>query len=138
VVEVSAALDPFFRVVEQGLAGLADGAHFYALHADDVVVEYVVSVPGYPRRIEGRAALEQLYSGYGDTMSLRGADLLGAFHDREKSVVVLEYVVHGRSVATGKDYDNHFVSIVTIRDRKIVHWRDYMDPVAVFDALGWP
>ena len=21
---------------------------------------------------------------------------------------------------------------------KVTHWRDYLDPVAVFDALGWP
>ena len=35
-------------------------------------------------------------------------------------------------------YDNHFVSVITIRDRKVTRWRDYLDPVAVFDALGWP
>ena len=23
-------------------------------------------------------------------------------------------------------------------DRKVTHWRDYLDPVAVFDAIGWP
>jgi hypothetical protein len=23
-------------------------------------------------------------------------------------------------------------------DRKVTRWRDYLDPVAVFDALGWP
>jgi hypothetical protein len=26
----------------------------------------------------------------------------------------------------------------TITDRKVTHWRDYLDPVAVFDELGWP
>lgn len=26
----------------------------------------------------------------------------------------------------------------TITDRKITHWRDYLDPIAVFDAIGWP
>jgi hypothetical protein len=25
-----------------------------------------------------------------------------------------------------------------IVDRKIAHWRDYLDPIAVFDAIGWP
>jgi limonene-1,2-epoxide hydrolase len=29
-------------------------------------------------------------------------------------------------------------SVLTITDRKVTHWRDYLDPVAVFDALGWP
>jgi limonene-1,2-epoxide hydrolase len=43
---------------------------------------------------------------------------------------------HGRAVATGRPYTNHFVSVITIRDRKVTHWRDYLDPLAVFDALG--
>ena len=25
-----------------------------------------------------------------------------------------------------------------IRAGEVVHWRDYLDPIAVFDALGWP
>jgi hypothetical protein len=28
--------------------------------------------------------------------------------------------------------------IITIKDRKITHWRDYLDPVAIFDATNWP
>ena len=41
-------------------------------------------------------------------------------------------------VATGAPYGNRYISVITLRDREIVHWRDYLDPVAVFDALGWP
>ena len=69
---------------------------------------------------------------------LHGADELAVHRDREASVVVLEYAVHGRAVSTGHAYDNHFVSVITIKNRKITHWRDYLDPVAVFDAVGWP
>ncbi len=105
---------------------------------DDAVFEYVISVPGYPRRVEGREAVAELYRGYGDTMVLHGSDELAVHRDREASVVVLEYAVHGRAVSTGQAYDNHFVSVITIRDRKVTHWRDYLDPVAVFDAVGWP
>jgi len=31
-----------------------------------------------------------------------------------------------------------YVSVLTLRDREVEHWRDYLDPLAVFDALGWP
>jgi hypothetical protein len=24
------------------------------------------------------------------------------------------------------------------RDREVVRWRDYLNPVAVFEAIGWP
>ena len=27
---------------------------------------------------------------------------------------------------------------LTIAERKVTRWRDYLDPIAVFDAAGWP
>ena len=45
---------PFFRIIRQGLEGLARGEDYFDLLANEVVFEYVISVPGYPRRVEGR------------------------------------------------------------------------------------
>ena len=59
--EEFAALDPFFRIVEEGLAGFVEPGHFFDLLADDIVTEFVITVPGYPSRVEGRAALAELY-----------------------------------------------------------------------------
>ena len=129
---------PFFRVIREGLEGLADGEDYFDLLADDVVFEYVVSVPGYPRRVEGRQNVIDLYSSYDDYMTVHTADSLRVYRDPEASVVVIEYEVHGESVQTGRPYNNRFVSIVTVMDRKVTHWRDYLDPIAVFDAAGWP
>jgi ketosteroid isomerase-like protein len=133
-----AALDPFFQIIEEGLAGLVDGEHFFDLLAEDVIFEYVISVPGYPQRVEGRQAVAELYRGYGDVMVLHSADGLAVHRDPGTSVVVLEYAVHGRAVRTGRAYDNHFVSVITVKGRRVTHWRDYLDPVAVFQAIGWP
>jgi hypothetical protein len=33
-------------------------------------------------------------------------------------------------------YDNRFISVVTIENRKIVRWRDYMDSLAARTALS--
>ena len=52
--------------------------------------------------------------------------------------VVLEYASEGRTVQDGRAYTNRYVSVLTISDRQVTRWRDYLDPVAVFDALGWP
>jgi ketosteroid isomerase-like protein len=129
---------PFFRIIREGLKGLVDGEDYFDLLADDVVFEYVITVPGYPRRVEGRQGVIDLYSGYDDYMRVRSADNLRGYRDPEASVVVLEYEVHGESVLTGRPYDNRFASIITVRDGKVSHWRDYLDPIAVFDASGWP
>ncbi len=128
----------FFHIIRQGLAGLVEGEDYFDLLADDVVFEYVITVPGYPRRVEGRQGVIALYAGYDDYMSVRAADNLRVYRDPEASVVVLEYEVHGESVQTGRPYDNRFVSILTVKDHKVSRWRDYLDPIAVFDASGWP
>ncbi|HEX3958109.1 MAG TPA: nuclear transport factor 2 family protein [Trebonia sp.] len=132
------ASSPFFRIIKEGLEGLVDGEDYFDLLAEDVVFEYVISVPGYPRRVTGRQNIIDLYRGYGDYMQLHSADNLRVYRDREASVTILEYEVHGKSVQTGRPYDNRFVSVITVNDRKVTHWRDYLDPVAVFDASGWP
>ena len=129
---------PFFHVIREGLKDLVDGEDYFDLLADDVVFEYVISVPGYPKRVEGRQSIVDLYNDYDSFLTIRSADSLHVYRDPTASVVVLEYAVHGESVHTGRPYDNRFVSIVTIGDGKVTRWRDYLDPVAVFDAAGWP
>lgn len=51
------------------------------------------------------------------------------------SSVVLEYASQGKVVATGYQYSNRYISVITLKDRKISHWRDYPDPLRVFAAL---
>jgi ketosteroid isomerase-like protein len=132
------ALEPFFRVVEQSLAGLADGAHFFDLLAEDVVFDYIITVPTYPRHVVGRAAVAELYRPYGEMFVLNRCFDVAVHRDRETGVVVLEYASEGRVVKTGADYSNRYVSVLTITERKVTRWRDYLDPIAVFDAVGWP
>ena len=57
------ALDQFFRIVEQGLAGFVDGEHFFDLLAQDVVFDFIITVPDYPRHVVGRHDLIELYRG---------------------------------------------------------------------------
>jgi ketosteroid isomerase-like protein len=129
---------PFFHIIRQGLEGLLDGEDYYDLLADDVAFDSVISVPGFPRHVEGRQSIIDLYRGYDDYMNVHRADNLRIYRDLEASVIVLEYEVHGESVQNARPYDNRFVSIITVKDHKIVHWRDYLDPIAIFEATEWP
>ncbi len=40
--------------------------------------------------------------------------------------VVLEYASEGRVVATGAPYANRYISVLALRNREVVHWRDYL------------
>ena len=132
------ALDPFFLIIAKGLEGFADAEHFFDLLAEDVIFDYIITVPDYPRHVEGRTAVAELYRPYGNVIVLDRCFDLAVYHDTQTGVVVLEYASEGRVVSTGAAYQNRYISVLTITKGKVSHWRDYLDPLAVFDALGWP
>jgi len=132
------ALDPFFNICQQGLDGLVDGEHYFDTIAEKAVFEFRYVFPGWPSEVVGREALMALYAGYGDNIALHYADALVVHKSQDSRVVIIEYDVHGKVVASGKNYDNRFISVVTIENRKIVHWRDYMDSLAAMTAISQP
>src|SRR5678815_2382728 len=50
-------------------------------------------------------------------------NVLVVHRSQDPRVVVIEYDVHGKTVATGSSYDSRFISAVTIEGRKIVRWQ---------------
>jgi ketosteroid isomerase-like protein len=130
------AMDPFFDVVLRGLNGLVDGEHYFDTFADDAIFESRYHFPGWPVTIRGRANLMASLSGYGKTIKVHSGDALVVHRAEGGRVVILEYEVHGKILSTGRPYDNRLISVVTIENRKIVHWRDYMDSLTAWTALN--
>jgi ketosteroid isomerase-like protein len=130
------ALNPFFEIVLRSLGGLVDGEHYFDAFADDAIFESRYHFPGWPATIRGRANLMASLSGYGKTIKLLSGDALVVHRTQNNRVVILEYEVHGQILSSGAPYDNRLISVVTIEDRKIVHWRDYMDSLAAWTALN--
>ena len=130
------ALNPFFKVVLKGLKGLVDGEHYFDTFAEDAIFESRYHFPGWPSTIRGRSNLMASLSGYGNTIRLHSGDKLRVHRSQDARIVILEYEVHGKILSTGTPYHNRLISIVTIENRKIVHWRDYMDSLAAWTALN--
>jgi uncharacterized protein len=106
--------------------------------ADDVVFEFRYEFPGWPRETRGRENLIALNSGYGRNIRLERGDSLLLDSSDNGRVVTFEYEVHERILANNAAYNNRFVSMATIEDRKIVHRRDYMDSLAAWTAMNKP
>ena len=129
------AARPYFELVRGALGDLVDGEHFFDIVADDLVYEVLYDFPGWPRIVRGRAELMARFKGYGDNIKLRSADKLTTHRTNDGRVVIIEYEIHGTILATAVTYDNRFCSIIKIENRKIAHWRDYMDSLAAWNAL---
>ena len=124
-------VEPFYTVIMDGLKGEVDGEHFWDAVAENAIFEFL---SGFTNKIEGRKAYMDWFGGY--TNVLHSADNLRVYKSaKPKNVIILEYEVHGIVPETGKDYNNRFCSIITIKDRKIIHWRDYMDSLAAMSSV---
>jgi ketosteroid isomerase-like protein len=126
------AAAPYFNLVRRSLGDQVDGEHFFDVVAEDVVYEVLYEL-GWPRVINGRTDLMTAFRGYVDNIVLQSADKL-ITHKTDDGCVI-EYEVHGTILATGAKYSNRFCSIIKIENRKITHWRDYMDSLAAWNAL---
>lgn len=126
---------PYFDLVRGALGDLVDGGDFFDVVTDDVIYEVLYDFPGWPRVIRGRADLMEKFRGYGRNIELQSADNLITHKTDNGRTLVIEYEVHGTILATGVKYNNRFCSIIRIENRKISHWRDYMDSLAAWNAL---
>jgi ketosteroid isomerase-like protein len=126
---------PYFVLVRDALGRLVDGEHFFDVVADDIIYEVLYEISGWPRVIQGRADLMARFRAYCENIELQSANKLLVHKTDDGRVVVIEYEVHGTIFATGVKYNNRFCSIIKIENRKITHWRDYMDSLAAWNAL---
>lgn len=129
------AMRPYFNVIRDALTGLVDGDDFFDYFADDASIEFVITVPDYPRTVTGPEQLADLYADYGQAIVQNDSSNMHRYYDPDKSTVIIEYTIHGTLVATSRPYSNRFVAVITIGNGKITHWRDYLDPLAVIAAF---
>jgi ketosteroid isomerase-like protein len=107
------------------------------LLAEDVVVEWPFAAPGRPRRLAGREAFRALAGPARAALPFHFDEFdLGAVHETaDPDVVVLEYRLGGTVTTTGQRRSAAFISVIRVRDGRIVLWREYQDTAAIAAAL---
>lgn len=102
-----------------------------ALCHDDAVVEFPFAPPGYPRRLGGRAAVEEYVADYTDHIDLHAFPSVEIHRTTAPETVIVEMRATGRTVATGEPYVMDYIAVVTVRDGRFVRYRDYWNPLAL-------
>jgi uncharacterized protein len=110
---------PYFDLVRGALGDLVDGVHFFDCVSEKIVYEVRYDVSGWPLIIEGRAALMEAFRGYGKHIELHSADHLIKHVTDNGQVIVIEYEVRGKILATDVRYDNRFCSIIILANRRL-------------------
>ncbi|MER6947964.1 nuclear transport factor 2 family protein [Nonomuraea sp. NPDC000554] len=112
-----------------------DTSGFLDLLAPDVVLEWPYHPPGVPDVLRGREEIR----------AFMGGGLPVTFHDHrdvvihetaDPEVVVMEYTAHGTVVASGAPFTQRVIAVIRVRDGQIVHYRDYINPLVLMEALA--
>ncbi|ESQ81396.1 nuclear transport factor 2 family protein [Asticcacaulis benevestitus] len=133
------ALDPLFEMVGGVIGKQVDGSHFFEWFAEDAIWENPFPVPGTKPVFNGRNELLAAFRGYGDVFQLNSTSDLQVHRSKTEEgadVVIMEYKGQGHSLATDRPYNNTYLSVVHIKDRKIFLWRDYVDQMIAIEAAG--
>nr|WSZ96666.1 nuclear transport factor 2 family protein [Streptomyces sp. NBC_00857] len=102
-----------------------------ALWGDNGVIEFPFAPKGFPRRLEGKAAIADYMADYPDHVDLQQVPYLEIHGTDNPETVIAEMRATGRIVATDVPYEMSYIAVVTVKDGRITHYRDYWNPLGV-------
>jgi ketosteroid isomerase-like protein len=115
-----------------------EGVDFADLFAEDGILAYPFGLPGQPAELRGREAIRSYFKNMSRARDLLVMEGVGALvrETDDPEVVVTEITHHGWSKAAGEPYRDTALGVIRVRDGEIVHYDDYMNPIAVARLLG--
>ncbi|GAA4542489.1 nuclear transport factor 2 family protein [Amycolatopsis samaneae] len=100
------------------------------LYAEDTVVELPFTVPGVPRLTRGREALRTRFKAAAEVRRLTKAENVVVHETTDPAVIIAEFDLHNEVLADGAGFTSSYAMVLTVRDGRIVHSRDYIDTAA--------
>ncbi|MET9699972.1 nuclear transport factor 2 family protein [Streptomyces sp. NPDC006529] len=107
-----------------------DISGWVGLWAEDGVLTFPFAPPGWPQRLEGRAAVADYMRHYPDHVDLHDFTDVTVHETAAPGTIVVEMRGVGRLVQTGSPFDMSYIAVVTYEDGLITSYRDYWNPLA--------
>ncbi|MFJ3445108.1 nuclear transport factor 2 family protein [Streptomyces sp. NPDC086081] len=108
-----------------------DIAGWVALWHDEGVMEFPFAPDGWPRRLEGKAAVHDYIRDYPAHIDLHAFPDLTIHRTDDPATIVAEMRGVGRLVRSGDPFDMRYIAVVTAVDGRFTHYRDYWNPLAL-------
>lgn len=111
------------------------------LYASDAVHEWPFRIPGGPQRLVGHDQLAPFFENFrADNTPIHfDAFTNVTYHETtDPEVLVVEYGLRGTLAPNRKPFDFNYILVLHVHDNKIVEVRDYLNPLAMTDALSLP
>jgi ketosteroid isomerase-like protein len=112
----------------QQVGNNSDVDGFLDLLDDDVLMEWMYPIPGFPSQMRGRETLREFYGRHSSRVgSHRNTYRDAVLHQStDPEVIIGEYMRDMTAVDTGETTTKACVAVMRIRDGRILHFRDYV------------
>ena len=107
---------------------------FVQMFAEDGVMEFPYALPS-PKRLEGREALAAHLAYLARLVELLSVSDVVKHETTDPEVFIVEFASSGRAVATGEPFEQRYISVIRVRDGRIVHYKDYWNPLAILRTM---
>ncbi|MFS0856494.1 nuclear transport factor 2 family protein [Paenibacillus taichungensis] len=134
--QIEAGNDMPQRIMDGFTQLLLDGEldQWVELYATEAVFEFPYSPPGFPKKLEGKAAIANHVHDLMRMIEIQQFSEPVILTDHTKQQFVAEFTCVGQSLVTGKPYNQTYISVVSHQNGKITHYKDYWNPMVVLES----
>lgn len=130
---MSALPTPIPQFFESLLAKDLDGA--FSHWSEDCVFEMPYTPPGLKGAYHGRQALKAFFTVFAASLSDMAFNVSQIYETTDQNIVLVEAQGHCK-MASGRSYNNSYLWIFRVANSKIVHFREYNNPLVVQSSFG--
>lgn len=116
---------------------IKDMTKFATVWADDAVQDMPYSPEGFPKRVNGKEAILQLFSGWPETAGKVDFTSQLVFYPMQNpEIIFVEFKGDVEVIPTGKNYRQVYGGLFHVQDEKIKLYREYYDPAPFKEAFN--
>ncbi|WP_169086211.1 nuclear transport factor 2 family protein [Paenibacillus sp. PL91] len=101
------------------------------LFDEDVIFEFPYAPKPLPKRLEGKAALQQHLEMLEKMLEITSITTPIVHVSADSPMFFAQFEGNGTILADGKPYEQQYISVVELKDGKIMRYQDYWNPLAL-------
>lgn len=111
------------------------GGSFMDLVADDIVMTFPFALPGGQTELRGSTEIAHHLEALSSLITLDRMSKPLVHQTTDPEVAIVEVEGYGIGIPTGEPYEQRYVCVIQTRNGRIIHYKDYWNPVVFLRAL---
>lgn len=124
------------RVALGNSIAVTAGTDFLSMCAEDIVFQFPYAPSGAVVEVQGKPRLAAYLAKVGALITFDAMEMPVMHASKDGETYILEFSCKGHVAATGIIYDQSYISVIRVRDGKILQYRDYWNPLILLEAVG--